>query len=77
MAELVGVLRQPQNAVSRPLRVLRATKLVCSERRGTSTVYRPSDAHLTARAVEAFSHAAHERLHPADHPYKDARESRR
>jgi len=74
VAELVKVLGLPQSTVSRHLAVLRATKLVRSERRGTSMVYRLSDAHLTALLVEAFSHAEHERLHLADHPLENARE---
>ena len=74
VAELVRVLRLPQSTVSRHLAILRATKLVCSERRGTSMVYRLSDAHLTAFLVEAFSHAEHERLHLADHPLENIRE---
>lgn len=77
VAELVKVLRLPQSTVSRHLAVLRATKLVRSERRGTRVVYRLSDAHLTALLVEAFSHAEHERLHLADHPFEDARELER
>jgi DNA-binding transcriptional ArsR family regulator len=75
VTELVEVLRLPQSTVSRHLAVLRATKLVRSERRGTSMVYRLSDAHLTALLVEAFSHAEHERLHLADHPLENAREA--
>lgn len=74
VAELVRVLRLPQSTVSRHLATLRATKLVRSERRGTSMIYRLSDAHLTALLVEAFSHAEHERLHLADHPLENARE---
>lgn len=74
VAELVEVLRLPQSTVSRHLAVLRATKLVRSERRGTSMVYRLSDVHLTALLVEAFSHAEHERLHLADHPHENTRE---
>ena len=74
VAELVRVLRLPQSTVSRHLAILRATKLVCSERRGTSMIYRLSDAHLTAFLVEAFSHAQHERLHLADHPLENIRE---
>jgi DNA-binding transcriptional ArsR family regulator len=73
VAELVKVLGLPQSTVSRHLAVLRATKLVNSERRGTSMVYRLSDAHLIALLVEAFSHAEHERLHLADHPHEDTR----
>ena len=74
VAELVRVLRLPQSTVSRHLAILRSTKLVCPERRGTSMVYRLSDAHLTAFLVEAFSHAEHERLHLADHPLENIRE---
>lgn len=74
VSELVKVLQLPQSTVSRHLGILRATKLVRSERRGTSMAYRLSDVHLTALLVEAFSHAEHERLHLADHPLENIRE---
>ena len=75
VAGLVNTLKLPQSTVSRHLAVLRAAKLVKSERRGTSVVYRLADAHLRALLLEAFSHAQHERLGLADHPAETANEA--
>ena len=68
VGELVEAVGAPQSTVSRHLAVLRAAKLVGTERRGASVTYRLADAHLEGLLVEAFSHAQHERLGLADHP---------
>lgn len=68
---LVSTLNLPQSTVSRHLSILRAAKLVRSERQGTSVAYRLADVHLNALLIEAFSHAQHERLGFANHPPED------
>lgn len=69
--QLVAALDMPQSTVSRHLALLRAAKLVRSERHGTSVAYRLADTHLHALLIEAFSHAQHERLGLADHLTED------
>ena len=74
VAELIKVLWLPQRTVSRHLDISRTTKLVHPERRGTSMIYRLSDAHLTNLLTEAFFHTEREQLNLADHPFEEARE---
>lgn len=74
VSELVSAVGMPQSTVSRHLGILRAAKLVRTERHGASVTYGLADTHLSALLIEAFSHAQHERLQLADHPAKDAGE---
>lgn len=74
VAGLVSALNLPQSTVSRHLAILRAAKLVRSERQGTSVIYRLADTHLKMLLFEAYSHAEHERLHLADHQAEAAQE---
>jgi DNA-binding transcriptional ArsR family regulator len=67
VTNLVQALDLPQSTVSRHLSVLRGARLVVSERRGASSVYRMADAHLRSLLLEAFAHAEHERLGIPDH----------
>lgn len=67
VAGLVKALELPQSTVSRHLGMLRGARVVVSERRGASSVYRMTDAHLQSLLIEAFAHAEHERLGLADH----------
>lgn len=67
VTNLVQALDLPQSTVSRHLSVLRGARLVVSERRGASAVYRMADSHLRHLLLEAFAHAEHERLGIADH----------
>ena len=68
VGELVETLEAPQSTVSRHLALLRAAKLVETERHGSSVTYRLADAHVKGLLLEAFSHAQHERLGLPDHP---------
>ncbi|MFO7545852.1 MAG: metalloregulator ArsR/SmtB family transcription factor [Trueperaceae bacterium] len=67
VTNLVRALDLPQSTVSRHLSVLRGARLVVSERRGASSMYRMADSHLRSLLLEAFAHAEHERLGIADH----------
>ena len=68
VSELVEAVGAPQSTVSRHLALLRAAKLVETERHGASVTYRLADAHLKGLLLEAFSHAQHERMGLPDHP---------
>lgn len=67
VSELVEAIGAPQSTVSRHLALLRAAKLVATERHGASVTYRLADTHLNGLLLEAFSHAQHERMGLPDH----------
>jgi ArsR family transcriptional regulator, zinc-responsive transcriptional repressor len=58
--ELVKALASPQPLVSQHLRVLRAARLVSTERRGREVVYSLADEHVAHIVADAITHS-HER----------------
>ena len=73
--DLVHALGVHQSTVSRHLAVLRAADLVTTRREGARIHYRLASSHVGDLAVQAYSHAEHERLELPDHPGPEANEA--